>query len=678
MTGPPRHPVLEPRSIAVIGASDGNLGARAMEYQARYGFPGPVWPVNPRRETVNGVPCFRTPRDLPAVPDLAILSVSAAMAFEAVEGCIEAGIRHGVLWAGGFAETGAAGGARQARLAGLCREAGFQLCGPNTLGIINTHLPMAATFATPLLKVGRLIPGNISMVSQSGGTAIGAHAQIQAAGFGFRYMISSGNEAVLTFPDYLRMMAEDPHTRLVAAYLEGVRDGDDFLDALGRLRAAGKPLVIVKAGAGEASARGAAAHTGALTGAFRVWQSVLREHGAFVVHSQRELVDVAIMLSGGDPAALPAGRRVASVTTGWENAATTAALCRRDGLALPAAAGGRANPVILADAGGLGALLDALAADPGIDAVLFDNSDDPDGGTGNAGFAAALGAFHAQSRKPLAVAMELDPAGRGALAAQGVYLFPTPARASEALAAILGEGAGAAAGERPAPLGFDWPAAVPGARDGLVVAEHDCHRILAAAGLEVARGVLVSDAAAAAAAAVDIGFPVAMKGISPAVTHRAAAGLLLLGIADAEAARAGWRHLAERAAAQGLALEGVYVQHMEPGAHEVIVAAFRDPMFGVMVTCGAGGTATEMFDDVVIARAPVDEAGAAAMLARLRLVAAQQGQGPDPASLAAFVAHFSRLAAAVPWRQFELEVNPVKWRSGRTVAVDGLLVIGAA
>jgi succinyl-CoA synthetase beta subunit len=218
---------------------------------------------------------------------------------------------------------------------------------------------------------------------------------------------------------------------------------------------------------------------------------------------------------------------------------------------------------------------------------------------------------------------------------------------------------------------------VPEAQAGLVISEHECHRILAAGGLPVARGALVRSAEDAATALREVGGPVAMKGISPAVTHRAAAGLLLLGIAEAEAAAQGCRQLAARAEELGVALEGVYVQHMEAGTTEVIVAAFRDPMFGVMVTCGAGGTATELLDDVAIARAPLDEAGARALLSRLRLVQALAGAGPDPGPLAAFVAHFSRLAASVPWAGFELEVNPVKWRGDRAVAVDGLLLVTA-
>jgi hypothetical protein len=138
-----------------------------------------------------------------------------------------------------------------------------------------------------------------------------------------------------------------------------------------------------------------------------------------------------------------------------------------------------------------------------------------------------------------------------------------------------------------------------------------------------------------------------------------------------------WRALADRAATLGVPFEGAYVQRMEQGGIEVIVAAFRDPMFGVMVTCGAGGTATELLDDVAIARAPLDEDAARALIARLRLVRALGKEAPDAAPLARFIAHFSRLAAAIPWSAFELEVNPVKWRAGDAVAVDGLLLLTA-
>ncbi len=637
-----RNPFLAPESVVILGASDspGNLGARVIAYARKYGYRGRIHVVNPRRDEVMGLPCFPSPAALPEVPDLAILAVSAAAAEDAVRSCIEGGIRHGILWAAGFAEIGGDGIARQASLADLCRQHGFALCGPNTLGIIDMHTPLAATFATPLQKVDRLVPGSIAVVSQSGGTAIGLVGQAQQAGFGLRCMISSGNEAVLRFPDYLRMLAEDAATKVVAAYLEGVQDGADFLDALAKLRDAGKPLVIVKVGAAEASARAAQAHTGALTGAFRVWRAVLEEHGAILVRSQRELVDVSLLLAGG---MRPRGRRVAVVSAAEETATVATALLRRQGLDV----GAPAETVLHEDSLGIG-------TPP---SVLEDLARRHEGGAVQA--VAALDA----------------PADlRARLARHGLYVAPTLSRAAEALGRVLGAPP-AARVTRPAPLAFDWAEAVPQARAGQVVSEHDCHRVLAAAGLHVARGRLAHSPEEAAAAFAEIGGTVAMKGISPAVTHRAAAGLLRLGIADAQGAASAWRSLADRAAELGVPFDGAYVQHMEQGGVEVIVAAFRDPMFGVMVTCGAGGTATELLDDVAIARAPLDEAGAQALIGRLRLVQALGDEAPDATPLAAFIAHFSRLAAAIPWAGFELEVNPVKWRGNDAVAVDGLLLI---
>ncbi|PWS34529.1 hypothetical protein DFH01_23580 [Falsiroseomonas bella] len=662
-----RNPLLAPESIVVIGASDtpGNLGARVIDYQRKYGYRGRIHVVNPRRDSVAGLPCHAAPAALPEVPDLAILAVSAAAAEEAVKSCIEAGIRHGILWAAGFAEVGGEGVARQASLAALCDAHGFSLCGPNTLGIIDTHVPLAATFATPLLKVDRLVPGSIAIVSQSGGTAIHLLSQAQQAGFGLRCMISSGNEAVLRFPDYLRMLAEDDATRVVAAYLEGLQDGADFLDALARLRDAGKPLVILKAGAAEASARAAQAHTGALTGAFRVWRAVLEEHGAILVRSGRELLDVSLLLAAG---VRPGGRRVAVVSAAPETAGVAASLLQGEGLEL---AGGA--PRVLDGPPSAAMLREAAGS---ADALLFEDALGLGEPAETQVALATLARLHATGAVRAAAALEVAPETRAALARDGLCVIPTPARGAEALARVL-RAPPADAVARPAPLGFDWAAALPQGRAGLVVSEHDCHRLLAAGGLPVAQGRIAHSPEDAAAAFAVIGGTVAMKGISAAVTHRAAAGLLRLGIGSAAEAAAAWHALAERAATLGVPFEGAYVQRMEQGGVEVIVAAFRDPMFGVMVTCGAGGTATELLDDVAIARAPLDADAARALIARLRLVRALGDDAPDAAPLARFIAHFSRLAAAIPWAAFELEVNPVKWRAADAIAVDGLLLLTA-
>jgi acyl-CoA synthetase (NDP forming) len=328
---------LEPRSIAVIGASDaqGSLGGTVVRFLQRFGFPGPIWPVNPRRDTVAGLPCYPAPEALPAPADLALLTVPAAAVLGAVRACAAAGTRHGIVWAGGFAEIGGEGRARQDALVDACRETGFQLCGPNCIGIINVHPPLVASFASALLATDRLLPGNISIVSQSGGMATVAQALAQEAGFGCRHVISSGNEAVLTTADFIHALVQDPATKVIAAYVEGVRDPDQLLLALAAARAAGKPVIMLKGGGTAASARAALAHTGALAGEERVWDAVLQEHAVIRVHSQEELLDVALALSGADLARLPAGPGVGTITYGGGSGVLSSDQCARVGLHTP-------------------------------------------------------------------------------------------------------------------------------------------------------------------------------------------------------------------------------------------------------------------------------------------------------------------------------------------------------
>ncbi len=193
----------------------------------------------------------------------------------------------------------------------------------------------------------------------------------------------------------------------------------------------------------------------------------------------------------------------------------------------------------------------------------------------------------------------------------------------------------------------------------------------------MAAGRLAASQDEAVRAAAEVGYPVALKGISPAVTHRAAAGLLFLDIRSDAEAREAHRLLADRAREIGVKLEGAYVQHMARGGLELLVSAFRDPQFGVTISCGAGGNLTELIDDVTLERAPLSEDLALNMLNRLRTMefAPKLARGADPRAVARFLVQFSQLAMTAPWRRFILEVNPIKWSTDGVVAVDGLLVI---
>jgi acyl-CoA synthetase (NDP forming) len=693
--------LLAPRSIAVVGASDtaGNLGGAAVRFLRKFGAPCEVWPINPGRETVAGLRCYPNVAALPSPADLAILAVPAASVEAVVRECVAVGITAGIVWAGGFAEGGEAGRALQDALVATCRETGFALLGPNCLGIIDPHTPMIASFASFMLWTDRLLPGNISMVSQSGGLATMTQALAQREGCGFRYMISTGNEAVLTIGDFVRALVDDDRTKVIAIYIEGSRDGAKFRRALLAAAAAKKPVVVLKAGATPASAGAAAAHTGALVGEARVWDAVLRDCAAIAVTSHEELLDVSMQLSGADLGKLPHGGGVAVITFGGGSGVLSADQADRIGLAVPplaqatrAALAGIVpplasvrNPVDLTPQAYSSAawlphlprVLDTIADDPQIGTVLFQlgpmaRDDDM--------MAGIVVDFRRRSSKAVLAAWPLiTQAALAPLRAGAVHVFPEGSRALRTIAGLIEYTDALACIPRDVPAppipAFDWAAQVPNAAPKTVISEHECHAILARAGLAVARGKLALSEDEAVATAREFGGRVVMKAISATVTHRAAAGLLALGVASADAVRETWRMLQARAAVQGVGLDGIYVQQHIEGGIELLVSALRDPDFGVFVSLGAGGGLTELIDDVVVVPAPLDAHQAARALRRLRILRRASRSPLALQPVVDFVTAFSRLAAAAPWRRFVLEVNPIIWSANSVTAVDGLLLI---
>jgi acetyltransferase len=695
-------PILDPRSIAVIGASDqpGNLGGDTVRRLRKFKFPGEVWPVNRAATTVADLRAYAHVSELPRVPELAIVAVPAGALMSVIGECADAGIRYGIAYAGGLADAGAEGAELQRALVGLCSAKGFTLCGPNCVGVINATTPVTATFSTALAEMDALRPGVISMVAQSGGIATTAFSIIQQAGFGFRHLVSSGNEAVVGFADYLHAFARDDGTQIIGGYLEGITDGPKFLRALIAARERGKPIVLIKAGMTGASAQAAQAHTGALVGADRVFDAVFNEMGVIRVHSIEELVDVILLLAG-NRGKVCSGPGVGVVTFGGGNGVLAADQCALSGLSTPplsaestarlkpllVTVATAANPVDLTPTTAFRAealaqlpdALDVIAAEPGIHSLLFIA-----GALASRGseISEVVSGFSSRSAKPVCICWPSPPRGIPArLAEHGICSFVEAARGITALARFAAQGA---ALERPArdaaialPV-FDWHPFVSIDGAASVVTEDRCHQILGAAGLPVAVGALATDDASAAQIAWSIGFPVVLKGISSKITHRAKSGLLAVDLRSEDEVVIAFRRLVARAAALSAALDGIYVQKMHKGGAELLVTAFRDPLFGPMVSCGAGGVLTELIDDVVTERAPVSEALAAFMLERLRSRPhATDTNGPLPSSrAAAFIARFSELAATAPWPRFVFEVNPVLWTRESAVAVDGLLIVG--
>lgn len=691
--------ILRPDSVAVIGASEqpGNLGGVAVSLMKKFGFKGEVWPVNPKKAPVHGRQCFGSVSELPGTPDLAILATGAERTADLVADCAKAGIKHGVVWAGGYSETGKEGAALQAALVDTAKKNDFTLVGPNCIGVINSRSAMVASFASFLVESDRLIPGNVAMVSQSGGLATMAQAFAQKRGMGFNLTVSTGNEAMLDVADYIYAIAADDETKVIAAYIEGVRNGPRFIAAVNAARAAGKPVVVLKGGLSKAGAQAAAAHTGALAGAGRVWEAMARELGLITVGSLEELLDVSLYLSRLDLTRLPKGNKVAVISFGGGSGVMAVDQCEAHGLEIPTLQpettaklktlvtpiASIQNPIDLTPAtfnqekwfATFPDALDTIAADPGVDIVFCQFGPQAQRGIETA---KVISELRGRTDKTVCLAWPLSPPGAlEYLEGEGMYVFQEFERAVRALAKLANVAPLSPQPLVAAPAGPKWMDLVPNASAGMVIGEDECHRLLAKMGVSVAPGALARSEDEAAAAVREIGFPVAAKGISPKITHRAAVGLVALDISTEDDIRAVFRRFSDRGVELGAPLDGVYIQRMIKKGVEIIVSAFRDPVFGVMVSCGWGGNLTEVVDDIAIARAPLDESGARALLKRLKIVkgAAKLDPGADLDGLAHFVAQFSAVAHTVPWESFVIELNPVKWSGGQVVAVDGLLIV---
>ncbi|HVV19347.1 MAG TPA: acetate--CoA ligase family protein [Pseudonocardiaceae bacterium] len=677
--------LLDPASVAVIGARDapGNRGATAVRMLRKFGYAGDVYPVHPGGAPVAGHRTYASVAELPAVPDVAIVGVGAARVAGVVPSLADAGVGSVVVWAGGFAETGAAGAALQRELAARVREHGMRMLGPNCLGVVNTASAFTGTFAYWLGRTDTLLPGVISMVSQSGGLAASAHAWSQAGGVGFRHMVSTGNEVDVTAVEVLDHFVDDPGSRVLCCYLEGVDDGEALVRVLRRARAAGKPVVVLKGGRSDASAAAVAAHTGALAGQARVWEAVLDAEGAVRVFSVEELVEVVAYLAGTVDHAPLHGNRVAVLSYGGGQGVLAADQCVEAGLSVPVISektqallrplapriASLRNPLDLTPEAfnsdrwraAFPELLRTLVTSGEVDAVLCQL-----GGMaqGAAETATAVAELHAADDVPVAVQSRAYPAEAAAVFANaGIHVFTEQPRAITTLGRL-------AAAVRPTGGAVDVPDIrmpdLPDVTDGAVLPEHAVHALLTGAGLRTLRGGLARSPGEATEIAYSISGPVAMKVVSRTVTHRAKAGLLALDVLDPVAV---FERLAARSAEIGADMLGVFVEEMAPRGTELLVSAFRDATFGPVVSVGAGGNAAELIDDVTFAPAPLDGPAATAMLSRLRTV---DGLPGDPVP---FLVRFSRLAARLPWQRYVLELNPLSVTADDVVPLDGLLIV---
>ncbi len=671
-------PLVRPRSVAVIGASDepARIGGRPIAYMKSQGFAGGLWPVNPRRPTVQGLPSYPSVADLPGVPDVAIVAVPVELAIQAVDDLGAKGCRAVIVFTAGFAEVDEAGAAQQARLTAVARRHGIRLLGPNCLGAFNASVNYYGTFSASFEK-GWPIPGTIGIASQSGAYGTHVFAAALDRGLGTACCITTGNEAEVTLGDVLGWMAQAPEVEVICAYAEGIRQAGTFLGALELARRNRKPVVMMKVGRSALGGAAAKSHTASIAGDDAVTQAVLDEFGVVRARTTEEMLDIAYAAT---KRIYPSRNAMGVLTVSGGAGVLISDAAAEAGVEMPPMPGDaqarlRAlipfcaprNPVdctaqVTNELSLIRTFTESVARDGDYPAILAFWSQVAGGTTTGPKLAPMMREIRADYPDRLWVMSMLAPNKVRDYEADGWLCFEDPSRAVAAIGAMIRFGqafARAEAGPAPAvPLpAVSLPATTP--------SEAAAKSLLAAAGVPAVPERACADAAAAVAAAEAIGYPVVLKILSPDILHKSEIGGVLLDVADAEGVRAGFATLLERAArhAPDARIEGVLVAKQIKGATEMAMGILRDPVFGPVAMVGLGGIFIEVMKDFALARCPVDVAQAERMIRGLRGFALLDGARGRPrgdvAALARALSALSAFAVAAGPRLASVDVNPV-------------------
>lgn len=685
-----------PRSIALIGATDKSWWSRAIYANLQeHGFTGDIHLVNPKGIEVHGQRSFAAIADLPADVDLAFVMTPTPVTLEVVEKVADHGIRSAVVLTSGFAEVGEEGALLERALVDLARERELLILGPNGNGFIN-----AAAGITPygLSIPPPLIGGPVGIVLQSGALASAVLGFAQARNVGISLMVSMGNESMLTMTDVMRHMVHDDDTKVIALFIESVRDPEQFLAVAREALALGKPVVAMKVGRSVTGARVAKAHTGSLVGDDQVMEAVFQQHGIVRVDSLEDLVTTAAVLAH---CPLP-GRRFGFVTASGGACEIIADRGEDEGIEIPPFApqtedrlreivppfASPHNPVdvtgyILVNREMMGQSLHAVLEDPNIDAavVMADlPREEPADPTVALESATRLAQLARAARKPVFVMQntltDITPYGRSVAERTG---YPTVLGGIEHGLTALGRAVQWSAMYRGVPDSGREQSAAPLELDPQPTgtwSEHVAAGFLRQHGVPVVPSELALDADEAVSAAERFGYPVVVK-LAADIEHKSDIGGVRLGVGSADEVREAYDAVTTAGRGVGARVAGAVVQPQRFGGVELLVGIVTDPVWGHVLALGMGGLWVEVLGDTALRVLPVGRDEIRAALLELRgapLLTGARGSTPaDLDRLVDAVDAIVTLAQRLGDRLESLEVNPLVVDGSRIEALDALI-----
>ena len=704
--------LLDPRNVVIVGATDkpGNWAQRCWRNLGRYGYGGPVYPLNPRREDVWGIRCYKSYSELPEPPDHLAVFVPAPFVEATLREGAAAGARSATVVSAGFDESPDPVAIERGRqLSAAIAEVGIAVSGPNCLGNFNGR----AKFVTMTdNRPQPTEPGPVAIVGQSGGLVMALKRTLEERGMDVGYIVTSGNEAGLKTADYIEYFAADPQTRVIVSYLEAVREPERFLAACAAAKDAGKPVIVVKLGTSDNGRAAALAHTGGLAGSIAAFDAIAGDAGAVRVATLDDVVEMAEYFLH---ARLPRGEGLGAMTFSGGLRGVLLDQAAVHGLSFPPLAPktrkrlGKllgvgtviGNPLD----SGFAALtsretyircVEAMLDDPGVDYAAFA------GGAAACPRGRGKGSQHARRQRvggPIEETHRLRhhdlawperlragparrsaqrrlPAGGGQVVAHGAlgHLLRDTVVGRKAAAALRDPSAMPQAVRKRLEGTGDSPGPAP-------LSEVESKALLRAYGVRTPRERLAGSAPEAARIARSIGLPVVLKAVAAELTHKSDIGGVLLNNDTMNAVRQGYGAILSDVTRKvdGIALDGVLVAEQVGGGLELVIGASRDPEMGTVVMFGSGGMALELHRDVAFAAPTLDEASADELIGRTRAARLIDGYRGAPAldrkALIKALMAVSRLARDLGDRLESIDVNPFLLRRRGGIALDALVVL---
>ncbi|MTI86936.1 MAG: CoA-binding protein [Balneolaceae bacterium] len=659
----------KPEGIAIVGASRNphKLGYGVVRNLKEYHYKGAIHPINKSATQILGLPCYTSVEAVPDPVDLAIIIVPAPVVPAIVERCGKRGIKHAIVISGGFGETGEEGLYLEKELKQIAEEQGINIIGPNCIGTIDTHTPVNTTFVA-----GMPDTGEIGFTSQSGAMVAAVIDWARAAGVGFSRIASLGNQVDVNETQIIEALRGDPHTKVITAYIEGIADGDAFMKTAYRA-ALEKPFVALKGGRGESGAKAVASHTGALAGSTQAYEASFRKCGVQMANTMEEMFDWARALAWQP---LPKGNRVAVLTNAGGPAILAVDALEQHNLELASltdktksylrsrlpAAGSVNNPVDVLAGSGPGTYavaLDALLADQTVDAVVVIQA--PQDWFLPASLAEVVGEVAGVHKKPVITSIMGRASVSEALNLLHKRKIPNvsfPERVASILQAMIKRQKWLISNHDSPILNASYD---PDKAHDLA-SDNNWKSLLEEYDVSFPPEVEADSVNKAAKAANEMGYPVVLKLMSEAISHKSDMNGVQLGIQNTAEVEAAWYAIQQSANEAGADMRGVLVQKMLNSGQEVIVGIRRDEQFGPMILFGTGGTEVELFKDVETAIAPVNKTQALELIEATKAGRKLDGwrnlPEADKESVVEVILSLSQLASQLP-EVDELEINPL-------------------